>query len=171
MAPRGRKPGHPAATQPCAVKATKDATEFYSDTVLDEAKSAMQALEGKLHIVREFKEVDEVEEEVGGLILDMGCTRTKNSIFFCTIELYWHTKTLVALGLFPKDEDFRQLKGCMEALEIQNTYIMEILSWMENRLGGTFTPPKRHYSGPKSLNVVAQRNASAATHPQVSHDH
>jgi len=71
-----------------------------------------------------------VEDQFGGLILNLGCNRARNSIFFHTLELYWHTKTMVDLGMFPKDEDFRQLKGRMEALEIQNEFIMEVLTWM-----------------------------------------
>lgn len=92
----------------------------------------MQTLEEEASLIREFKEANEVDEEAGGLVPGLGCTRTRNSIFFRTVELYWHTKTLVALGLLPKVEDFKQLKGHIEALEIQNAYIMEILSWMAN---------------------------------------
>jgi hypothetical protein len=66
----------------------------------------MHALEAKVKLVREFKEDEEVEHQVGGIILDLGCTRTRNSKFYRTLELYWHTKTMVALGMFPKDEGF-----------------------------------------------------------------
>jgi len=78
----------------------------------------MHALEGEAPLVHEFKEVDEVDKEVGGIIPYVGCTRSKNSFYFWMIELYWHIKTLVALGLLPKDEEFRQIKGRMEDLEI-----------------------------------------------------
>jgi hypothetical protein len=83
----------------------------------------MDALEGEAHLVRDFKENDEVEVEVGGIVPDVGFTHSTNSIFFRTLELYWHTKTLVALGMLPKDEDFGNIKSRMEALEIQNAYI------------------------------------------------
>ena len=78
----------------------------------------MHALEGEAHLVCDFKEANEVEEEVGDTIPYVGCTRSKNSIFFRMTELYWHTKTLVALGLMSKHEDFRQLKSHLEDLEI-----------------------------------------------------
>jgi len=67
----------------------------------------MAALEGEAHLVHDFKEADEVEAEVCGIVPKVGCTCSKKSIFFRKIELYWHTKTLVPLGLLPKDEDFR----------------------------------------------------------------
>jgi len=110
------RPHHHATNQSHAVKATKGATYFYSNTVPKAAKASMQELEEEVQLVQKFKEVEKVENEVGGLIPDLGCTKIRNSIFFCTIELYQHTKSLVSLGLFPKDEDFKQLKGCMEAL-------------------------------------------------------
>lgn len=65
----------------------------------------------------EFKDDEEVDFQVDGLIPNLGCTRTKNSKLLCTMELYWHTKMMVSLGMFPKEEDFLQLKGHMEALE------------------------------------------------------
>jgi hypothetical protein len=42
----------------------------------------MDALEGETRLVRDFKEDDEVEVEVGGIVPDVGCTRSRNSIFF-----------------------------------------------------------------------------------------
>jgi hypothetical protein len=78
----------------------------------------MDALEKETRLVKDFKDVDKVKVEVGDIVPDVGCTQSKNSIFFRTVELYWNTKTLVALGLLPKDEDFRKLKSRMEALEI-----------------------------------------------------
>jgi hypothetical protein len=87
------------------------------------------------------------------------------------IELYWYTNTLVSFGLLPKEEEFRHLKSRMEDLEIQKPYITNILSWMANWLGGTFTPPDRHYSSPKYSNAATQRNASNAAHQQGSQDH
>jgi len=58
-------------------------------------------------LIREFKEDEEMEFQVGGIIHDdLGCTRTKKSKFLYTLEIYWHTKTMVALGMLPKEEDF-----------------------------------------------------------------
>jgi hypothetical protein len=70
----------------------------------------MPTLEEEVKLVREFKEDEEVEHQVGGIIPDLGCTRTRNSKFYRTLELYWHTKMMVALGMLPKEQDFRQLK-------------------------------------------------------------
>jgi hypothetical protein len=88
----------------------------------------MSALEAKVRLVREFKDDEDVEHQVGGLIPDLGCTRSRNSKFFHTLELYWHTKTMVALGMLPKDEDFRQLKHRMETLEAQNAYLLDVVT-------------------------------------------
>jgi hypothetical protein len=51
----------------------------------------MATLEGEAHLVHDFKEADEVEAEVCGIVPKVGCTCSKNSILFRTIELYWHT--------------------------------------------------------------------------------
>jgi hypothetical protein len=57
----------------------------------------MPTLEEEVKLVRAYKEDEEVEEQVGGIIPDLGCTRTRNSKFYRTLELNWHTKTMVAL--------------------------------------------------------------------------
>lgn len=49
-------------------------------------------------------------------------------------------KTMVALGIPSKDEDFRQLKSCMEMLETQNAYLLEVVTWLTCRHGGVFYP-------------------------------
>jgi hypothetical protein len=84
-----------------------------------------------------------VEEQVGGIILDLGYTRTKNSTFFRTLDLYWHTNTMVALGMFPKDQHFRQLKQRMESLEEKNNPLMNMVQWLVKFHGGSFYCPTR----------------------------
>jgi hypothetical protein len=133
---------------------TKFVANNYSSYVLVDAQTVMDALEDEAQLVREFKDVEEVETEVGDIILKVGCTRTRNYVFFGTVEIYWHIKTLFSLGLLPKDEDFRKLEGRMEALEFQNSYISETLPWMAT-LGTRrdLLPPERHYSSQESSNV------------------
>jgi hypothetical protein len=58
------------------------AADFYQDFVLEEDKATMLALEAKVRLIQEFKDGEDVEHQVGGLILDLGCTRTQNSNFF-----------------------------------------------------------------------------------------
>jgi hypothetical protein len=98
--PRGRRPSPPTTTTHSrVVRAVKVATDFYISFVPVDAQITMDALERETRMVRDFKYDDEVEAEVGGIVLNVGCTRSRNFIFFRTVELYLHTKTLVALGL------------------------------------------------------------------------
>jgi len=55
---------------------------------------------------------------VGSIIPNLGCIGTHRSKFYKTLELYWHTQTMVALGMLPKDEDLCELKHHMETLEV-----------------------------------------------------
>jgi hypothetical protein len=79
--------------------------------VPEDDKVAMSSLEYEVHLVHEFKEDSGVDLQVGWETPDLGCTKTQNSKFFHTLELYWHVKTMVALSKLLKDEDFCQLKG------------------------------------------------------------
>jgi hypothetical protein len=127
------------------VKATIDASKLYEESVPEENKAKMPELEDEARQMRWFKEDEEVEEQLGSFIPNLGCTRSRNSIFFQTLELYWHTKTLVAIGILPKEQDFRHLKSKQEALEIQCDYVSEVVTWLANRKGGKSTPPSRNY--------------------------
>jgi len=71
-----------------------------------EDKEIMSSMEVEVCLAREFKEDVEVNFQVGGVIRELDCSRTKNPKFLHTPELYWHVKTMVALGMLPKDEDF-----------------------------------------------------------------
>jgi hypothetical protein len=78
----------------------------------------MLSLEAEFKLVGDFNDEEEVEHQVGGIIQNLGCTKTENSKFYMTLELYWHIKMMVALGMLPKDQEFWQLKRRMEALEV-----------------------------------------------------
>ena len=110
MASSGRKTNNPVINQSRVSKAAKKADKFNKDFIPATEKLTMQNLEDEVRLVHEFKEDEEVEDQIGDLIQGLGCTRTKNFIFFHTLELYWCTKTMVALGMLPKDGDFKQLK-------------------------------------------------------------
>jgi hypothetical protein len=102
MVPHCRCPSHHVVIQSRAAKVAKGAVTSYSNTIPEVAQAAMKELEEEVQLIHEFKEDDEVEKEVGGMVLDLGCTRTHNSIFFRIVELYWHTKSMVSLGMFPR---------------------------------------------------------------------
>jgi hypothetical protein len=66
---------------------------------------------------------------VGDIIPNLGCTQTRESKFYRTLELYWHTKTMVAQGMLPKDQDYQYLNN-LEALEDQNILLITMVSWL-----------------------------------------
>jgi len=68
--------------------ATIDATDYYETYFPEDDKVAMSALEDEVRVVCEFKEDSKVDLQVGREIPDLGCTRTRNSKFFHTLELY-----------------------------------------------------------------------------------
>jgi hypothetical protein len=103
--------------------------------VPEEDQATIPSLEVEVRLVHEFKDDEEIEQLVGGLILDLGCTRIRNSKFLRTLELYWNTKTMVALGMLSKEYEFSQLKHIMETLEEHNPYLLSsghldfLVSW------------------------------------------
>jgi hypothetical protein len=99
-------------------KVTLKAIEYYDTHVPEDDEVAMSALEDEVRLSCEFKEDSEVDFQVGRVISDLGCTSTRNSKFFHTLEIYWHVKMMVSFGMFPKDKDIHQLKGRMEMLKI-----------------------------------------------------
>jgi hypothetical protein len=104
----------------------------------EDDKVSMSALEDEVLLVHEFKEDSEVDLKVGRVIPDLGCTKTRNSKFFHTLELCWHVKTMVALDMLPKDEYFHQLKARMEMLEIQMEYMSKVITWLARKHKGLF---------------------------------
>jgi hypothetical protein len=141
--------------------------EFYEDYVPEADKAKMTELEEEVCQIKEFHDDEEVEAQVGSFIPDLGCTQTRNLKFYITLELYWHTKTMVAMGMLPKEQDLYQLKSRQEALEIQNAYVSEVVTWIANRQGGNFVPPARNYAKAKSSKAVAGRETVDLTSPQV----
>lgn len=91
MAPRRRWPRLSPISRSRAAKAVIEAAEFYHEFVPKEDQAATHAMESEAKLAREFKEDEEVEHQVGGIIPDLGCTRTRNSKFYRTLELYWYT--------------------------------------------------------------------------------
>jgi hypothetical protein len=129
MAPRDRKRRSsgtgPSRGRPSRVaQVALEAIEHYENHVPEDDKVAMTALEVEVRLVREFKEDAEINFQVGGARL----YQNQKLKFFHTLELYWHVKTMVALGMLPKGKDFRQLKGKMEMLEIQDEYLLKVIT-------------------------------------------
>jgi hypothetical protein len=92
-----------------ASKPVMVAIKFYEEFVPKEDKETMQVLEEKVFQTLYFIDDKEVYFHVGGLILDIGCTKTRKSKIFHTLELYWNMKMIVSLGMLPKEEDCNTL--------------------------------------------------------------
>jgi len=63
---------------------------------------------------------------------------------------------MVALGMLPKEKDFRQLKRRMETLEEHNSQHISMVSWNAKRHGGSFQIPYACHPWVKSS--LAARN-------------
>ena len=71
--------------------------DYYHVEVAEEDQVTMPALEVEVRLANEFKDNEEIEQQVRGIIPNLVYTRTHNSQFHRTLELYWHNKTIVAL--------------------------------------------------------------------------
>ena len=85
MAQRGQKPHSPSMRSSRAAKVVVVVAEFYENFVPDEDKATMSSLEEEAHLIMEFKYDEEVKFQVGGLTLDLDCTRIRNSKFVGTL--------------------------------------------------------------------------------------
>jgi len=104
MAPQGgRARNSPSHQTHVAKPATIEVVDFYQEFVVPEDKVTMSILKEEVRMVWAYKGDEEVEEKMGGIIPYLGCTRTGNLKNCRTLELYWHTKTMVALGMLPND--------------------------------------------------------------------
>jgi len=77
---------------------------------------------------------------------------------------------MVALGMLPKDEDFRQLKHRMETLEAQNAYLLTVVTWIAHRHGDSFHPPAANRPWGESSASAAHRDVLGPSPSQVPHD-
>jgi len=121
---------------------------------MSDDKATMSNIEEELRMVQDYKEENEVEEHVGGIILDLSCPRNMNYKFYRNMELYWNTKAMVAMGMLPKDHDFRQLKKSMESLEEKNKFLMMMVCWLVKHHGGTFPLPSGGHLHTRSSSTV-----------------
>jgi hypothetical protein len=74
---------------------------------------------------------------------------------------------MVALGMLPKDDEFRKLKHRMETLEEQNSYLLSMVMWITQCHGGAFHPPTTNWS--RTPSVVVQPDKACLSSPQVHH--
>jgi hypothetical protein len=54
---------------------------------------------------------------VGEIFLDLAYTKNRDTKFHCTMDLYWHAKTMVAQGVLPKEKDYMKFRQRLKALE------------------------------------------------------
>jgi hypothetical protein len=120
-----------------AALAAEAASAHYQHSVLSAAKEATSLVEEEVRLAHACREDDEVDEQVGDIVPDLGCTRNRDTKFHRTVELYWHVKTMVATGMLPKEHDYKKLIQRLEDLEGQNKLLMSMVSWLVKRNGGT----------------------------------
>ena len=63
----------------------------------------MDVFEEEVKLVRAYFEYNEVERQAQRIFLELSFSRYRDFHFYRNLELYWHTKTMVALGMCPKD--------------------------------------------------------------------
>jgi len=67
------------------------------------------------------------------MVANLGFSRYRDTKFYKKLELYWHTKTMVSQGMFPKYLDYRQVKQQLEALEEKTNFLLDVVSWLVKR--------------------------------------
>jgi hypothetical protein len=70
-----------------ALAAEEEATHYQS-FIPHAAKEAMQPLEDKAKPTRAYREDANVDEQLGVIVSDLGCTRNIDTKFHHTVELY-----------------------------------------------------------------------------------
>jgi hypothetical protein len=88
MAPRGIRPISFPILPSHDAKETIEATKLYHEFVPQQDQATMPTLEAEVKLVKEFEDDEEFEHQVGGIIPDLGCTRSNKFKFFTTLELY-----------------------------------------------------------------------------------
>jgi hypothetical protein len=98
----------------------------------------METLEEEVWLSQAYQEENEVKEQVREIITHLGLSNTKDTKFYCMVELYWHDKTMLANGILPKEQDYRKFIQQLVALEEQNKLLLEMVSEIVKRNGGSF---------------------------------
>lgn len=74
---------------------------------------------------------------------------------------------MVALGMLPKERNFRQLKHRMETLEEQNSLLMEMVQWLVTHHGGSFPLPSGGWLHTRSSPAMGSMDKSGMRAHQV----
>jgi hypothetical protein len=101
---------------------------LYEDYIPKTYKIKMEEKEEEFLQLRQFHDDEDFEAHIGRLNPYMGFSHTRSSKLYRTLELYWKTKTLVFMGLLPKEKYFRKMKNRHKALEIQTAYVLEVIT-------------------------------------------
>jgi hypothetical protein len=106
--------------------------DFYHKFVSLDNKATMSSLE-EVRMVQANKEDEEVEQ-VGGIIPNLGCTRTKNSKYYKTSEFYWHDEEVEQVGSIIPNLGFTRTKNSKFDTRTKNYkfYRMPEVYWHTN---------------------------------------
>jgi hypothetical protein len=108
MAPQKGSVGTSTSRKMRADLTTEEATTHYQDSVSPAAKETVLALEEEVRLSEAYQDDNDVDEKVGEIIPDLDCSRNRDTKFHGIMELYWKAKTMVARGMFPKEQDHRK---------------------------------------------------------------
>jgi hypothetical protein len=93
-------------------------------------------IEKDVKVVRVYVEDSEVDNQVAPFVLDLGSSIARDTKFFRTIEIYWHTKDFVAHTMLAKELEFKASRQRMEAIEVENNLLLSLVSWLVKKNGG-----------------------------------
>jgi hypothetical protein len=141
MAPRVSQAKTTHVYKTCVDLIVEEATTHYHNYVSPSTQETMHPIEGEVKIIRAYQDDEEIDRQVGDIILDLGCTRNRDTKFHHTIELYWHTKTMVSQAQLPNEKYYMQLCQRLEALEHQNKLLRNGGSFQLTRDGSTLAKP------------------------------
>jgi hypothetical protein len=109
---------------------------MYQATVPQKGKQAVENWEEELKAERESKDKTKIAQEVDWII-DMGTTRTRETLYHKTLEMAWHTKMLIGKVKADREETRREdqcelktmledIQRCVSGLETIVKLLVEI---------------------------------------------
>jgi hypothetical protein len=113
--------------------ATRDVARMYQATVPHKGKYVVENWEEELKVERESKDKNKIAQEVDWII-DMGTTRTRETLYQKTLEMVWHTKMLIGKVKENQEEtrkeDQREMKTMLEDIKCRVSGLETIVKLM-----------------------------------------
>jgi hypothetical protein len=88
----------------------------------------MHNIEEDVKVIRVYVENSKVDNKASLFVLDLGSSIARNTKFFRTIELYWHTKDFIAQEMLAKELGFKVLRKRIEAIKAYHKLFLSLVS-------------------------------------------